>query len=153
MAAKLLHVVAAACMLFVAHVQGKTDLAALRHEDIWPSESSVTGSGLTVDLGYGLYQGYNNVTSGLNIWKGYPPLRSNRDLCLELTLIGSASLRLLPGTSVGRRPKFRRQTGLWSKPRPSVQDVFRFQGQGYHSNQVPKRARTASSSMSTHRRR
>lgn len=27
-------------------------------------------SSLQVDLGYQVYQGYNNATSGLNIWKG-----------------------------------------------------------------------------------
>jgi len=112
MAAKLLHVVAATCLLFVVHSQGRVDLAALRHEDIWPPESSVTGTGLTVDLGYGLYQGYNNATSGLNIWKGYAPLQFHRDPYIELTLAGSASLRLPLGTSVGRRPEFRRRTGL-----------------------------------------
>jgi len=25
---------------------------------------------LQVDLGYAIYQGYNNATQGLNIWKG-----------------------------------------------------------------------------------
>lgn len=28
-------------------------------------------SNLTVDLDYGLYQGYRNETTGLNVWKGY----------------------------------------------------------------------------------
>ncbi|OJD30021.1 carboxylesterase type b [Diplodia corticola] len=44
----------------------------------WPPEKD----GLKVDLGYGIYQGYHNSTSQLNIWKGVryaaPPLHSLR---------------------------------------------------------------------------
>lgn len=29
------------------------------------------GTGLTVDLGYGVYTGVNNRTTGLTVWKGY----------------------------------------------------------------------------------
>jgi hypothetical protein len=39
-------------------------------------------SSLQVDLGYGIYQGYNNASSGLNLWKGIrfaePPTGSRR---------------------------------------------------------------------------
>lgn len=28
------------------------------------------GAGLQVDLGYAVYEGYNNVTTGLNVWRG-----------------------------------------------------------------------------------
>jgi hypothetical protein len=32
---------------------------------------TTTASGLTVDLGYAVYQGSYNTTVGLNIWKGH----------------------------------------------------------------------------------
>ena len=32
--------------------------------------SSTASNNLQVDLGYAIYQGYNNATQGLNIWKG-----------------------------------------------------------------------------------
>jgi len=32
--------------------------------------SSTASDDLQVDLGYAIYQGYNNATQGLNIWKG-----------------------------------------------------------------------------------
>ena len=32
------------------------------------------GTGLAVDLGYGLYVGVNNGTTGLTVWKGYAPI-------------------------------------------------------------------------------
>jgi hypothetical protein len=35
------------------------------------SNDTGSGSGLQIDLGYDVYQGYNNQTTGLNIWKGY----------------------------------------------------------------------------------
>jgi hypothetical protein len=36
-------------------------------------ERQDTGSSdaLTVDLGYGVYQGYSNSTTGINTWRGY----------------------------------------------------------------------------------
>lgn len=60
--------VATTCILLFGRAAARADLSALRNPDTWPSPGS--GSGLTADLGYGLYQGYNNATSGLNIWKG-----------------------------------------------------------------------------------
>lgn len=30
-----------------------------------------SSSGLEVDLGYEVYEGYNNATTSLNVWKGY----------------------------------------------------------------------------------
>ncbi len=32
------------------------------------------GTGLTVDLEYGIYTGVNNKTTGLTVWKGYGPI-------------------------------------------------------------------------------
>jgi len=32
---------------------------------------ALAGTNLTVDLGYGVYRGYQNGTTGLNVWKGY----------------------------------------------------------------------------------
>ena len=32
--------------------------------------TTLGGSGLTVDLGYGVYTGVRNTTTGLNVWKG-----------------------------------------------------------------------------------
>jgi hypothetical protein len=61
--------VIAAYLLLLGQAAARVDLSALRSQDKWPAAGTV--SGLTVDLGYGIYQGYNNVTSGLNIWKGY----------------------------------------------------------------------------------
>jgi len=34
------------------------------------SERAVTSLNLTVDLGYGLYNGYHNTSANLNIWRG-----------------------------------------------------------------------------------
>ena len=61
---------AAACMLLLGQATARVDLSSLRSQDVWPSPEGGPGSGLTVDLGYGVYQGYKNSTSGLNIWKG-----------------------------------------------------------------------------------
>jgi hypothetical protein len=36
---------------------------------------------LTVDLDYAVYQGYKNVTTGLNIWKGYIRSSIQRHIC------------------------------------------------------------------------
>ncbi len=33
--------------------------------------SSGNSSSLQLDLGYAIYEGYNNGTTGLNLWKGY----------------------------------------------------------------------------------
>ena len=45
-------------------------------------DSGTSSSNLTIDLGYEIYEGYLNDTSGLNIWKGIrfaaPPTGSNR---------------------------------------------------------------------------
>ncbi|KAI1609657.1 carboxylesterase type B [Exophiala viscosa] len=44
--------------------------------------SNSNASSLEVNLGYGIYQGYNNATTGLNLWKGIryaaPPTGSSR---------------------------------------------------------------------------
>lgn len=31
---------------------------------------TTNGASLKVDLGYGIYEGYNNATTGLNVWRG-----------------------------------------------------------------------------------
>ncbi len=35
-----------------------------------PPLGDIAGHDLAIDLGYGIYEGYYNATSGLNIWKG-----------------------------------------------------------------------------------
>jgi len=64
-------IIVAACLL-LGRVIARADLSILHSQDLWPSPAAESeyGHGLTVDLGYGIYQGYNNATSGLNIWKG-----------------------------------------------------------------------------------
>jgi hypothetical protein len=39
-------------------------------ETVKRDASSSTNSALQVDLGYSIYEGYNNATLDLNIWKG-----------------------------------------------------------------------------------
>jgi hypothetical protein len=34
-------------------------------------QDSGSSDALTVDLGYGVYQGYSNSTTGINTWRGY----------------------------------------------------------------------------------
>jgi hypothetical protein len=62
--------IVAVCLL-LGQAIARADLSILRNLDLWPSPVAEYGYDLTVDLGYGLFQGYNNATSGLNIWKGY----------------------------------------------------------------------------------
>jgi hypothetical protein len=42
-----------------------------QHLNTKRQSTNVTGSGdLEVDLGYEVYEGYNNQTTGINIWRG-----------------------------------------------------------------------------------
>ena len=40
-------------------------------EQVKSKRQAQADSNLQVDLGYEVYEGYNNQTTGLNIWKGY----------------------------------------------------------------------------------
>lgn len=69
-------------------------------------QSQNVDSSLQVDLGYDVYQGVSNTSTGLNTWKGYAVRPFLKELRLTFTV---SALRPLPlGLYVGKPHKHRR---------------------------------------------
>jgi len=63
--------IAVTCALLAGHATASVDVSALRNPDSWPSPGAPGPGRLTVDLGYAIYQGYSNTSTGVDVWKGY----------------------------------------------------------------------------------
>jgi hypothetical protein len=68
------------------------------------SVNTTGSSDLEVDLGYEVYEGYNNQTTGINIWRGYvkhdPLVRSRLIICVKHSIRCTSNWSsTLPGTS------------------------------------------------------
>jgi hypothetical protein len=66
---------------------------------------TTSASNLEVDLGYEIYEGYGNQTTGINIWRGYVNSESHTDQVL-ITSTVSASLRHQLDRCAGKHRRF-----------------------------------------------
>jgi len=60
----------ASTLFFLLGCSARPSLNPLPFAAFDTRQVTTESSGLQVDLGYAVYEGYNNATTGLNVWRG-----------------------------------------------------------------------------------